>query len=449
MSFPLSNYLKNTIPELEGEFVELIGEIPIFSNLPKDLRIQLFQYSKFISLRDDQRIITQGVFDQEIFVLLRGALSVLLKDASGKEELSDLMQENFTLLGERSLLGEPRGASIKADGDAFLLGIDLSPLPDMIGAIEDQEKRVSDDEYLRSAQMYTVFSVVLTQRLGRLIRDQYKLKQRILGFQRRQNVWTYNFLLARVFNQFYANELPPSPNIREIIKRNFKRYNIFSPRIREILISQKLSTKKLYVELMKLDTLGKIENLSEMVLTLVNEIADFLKTHPMYEGLFDINLVDVHEELKALSPLSDYLKVLYQSILDSGALSRPMTKTKFLDIFFKKDQLNPTEFVKCLQSEQWVTNNFELAHIMFLVCQQGIYSVSKANNHIRDYVKFLHTYDAPHQDKRSIQEQAPMIVERFREMEVQHNRGLSSEEAPESGEVTQSSVEDLLSSFGL
>ncbi len=128
-----THYLKNTIPEQEDEFVYLIGELPLFSHLPKALRSHLFQYSKFISLKDGQRIIQQGMFDQEVFILIYGALSVLLEDEkTGKEELIDLMQVQFTLFGERSLLGETRGATVEANGDTLLLGIDLSSLPDIL-----------------------------------------------------------------------------------------------------------------------------------------------------------------------------------------------------------------------------------------------------------------------------------------------------------------------------
>ncbi|MGK5093966.1 cyclic nucleotide-binding domain-containing protein [Deltaproteobacteria bacterium TL4] len=443
-----TNYLKNTIPELEDEFVDVLQKIPIFEKLPQELLHHIFEYSKFINLKGDERLIEQGEFDQEIFILIHGSLSVLLREETGREELIDILRDSFTLLGERSLLGEPRGACIKADGNAFLLGIDLSSLPDILGGIEAPESREPDEAYEQSSQMYLVFSLVLTQRLGRLVRDQYKLKQRLLGFQKRHQVWTHNFLLARIFNQMYADELPQTLVIREIIKKRLKSYNLFSPEIRGIMLSPRFSTKKLYMELMRMDTLDKIDNLTELILTLVEDITDYLKNQSEYSGLFEINLLEIHEELKGIAPLSDYLNALHSALAQSSALSKPLSKAQFLKYFTHEDKLNPVTFVQMLKAEGWIPNYFSLVHTLFLVCQQAIYAVSRTNNHIRDYIKFLHTYDSPHQDKRGIEAQKTTLIQQFQNMFQQQETALSAIEVPPTPSFNNN-VDDLLSSLGL
>ncbi|MBF0237408.1 MAG: cyclic nucleotide-binding domain-containing protein [SAR324 cluster bacterium] len=451
MSVPHANYLKNTIPQCEQEFVDVVGQIPVFSSLPSELLSQLFCYSKFVALVDDQRVIEQGMFDQEIFVLLKGALSVLLKDESGSEELIDMMQETFTLFGERSLLGEPRGATIKADGNVFLLGIDLSSLPDMLDGIDHPENRAADEEYLRNIQMYIVFSIVLTQRLDRLIRDQYKLRQRLLGFQERQSTWTLNFLKARLFNQFYSDEIPQNLKVREIITKSLKKFGMVNPAIRNVLTSRRINTRQLYTELMKQDALGKISDLNGLIMSLIGELTDYLKHEPDYSILFEIDLFTIHEELKEISTLGDYLNGLYKNICDSGALGKKMSKEVFLDVFMRDMSLNPPALAEYLRDNQMVRNHFDLAHIMFLVCQQTIYGVSQANRHIRDYVKFFHTYDAPHQDKRHIENRTTSIVEKLLQMQTQQEASWNDNSGTndESEDQSQENVEDLLKSLGM
>ncbi len=444
-----SNYLKNTIPELEDQFVEIIGDIPLFAQLSTNLRHQLFQYSKFIKLKAREYAIEQGMFDQEIFVLLRGTLNVLIQDSAGNEPLIDVMEQPFTLFGERSLLGEQRGASLQADDEVLLLGIDLSSLPDILDGVDNPETREEDEVYQQNVKMYTLFATVLTERLERLVRDQYKLKQKVREFQKRQSVWTKEWMLARIFNQMTNDELPQIPEIRDILHKQLKKYQASSPTLREILLSRKISTRRFYMEMSRLNALGELDQMNSMVLDSVYEITAYLQTHPDFCNLFEINLLEIHD-IPAMTTLSDFLNSLYRSITEANILTKPLPKVKFFNAFLLDDCIHPAAFLEFLQEEGWCKDNFSLAYIIYLVCQSSIYVISEANQKIRDYVKFLVTYSTPKQASQVSADQGHAIIEQMAQMQEQQYAALFQEEPQQDEpESAQSTADDLLSSLGL
>lgn len=447
MAIPKTNYLKNTIPEHEDEFVEVISHLPLFSNLSKDLLHQLFQYSKFIKLKNGEHIIEQGLFDQEVFVLIHGALSVLLKDeTSGEEELIDTMSAVFTLFGERSLLGEQRGASIQADGDVLLLGIDLSSLPDLLDGIDNPDQRLPDEVYIQNVTMYSIFANVLMRRLDRLIRDQYKLQQKIHNFQLSQQNWTIDWLMARIFNQLHSDDLPRTPQVRKIIDTIIKKRSISHPDISSLLLTQDMNTKSLYLELTRLEFLGEIKDSKFIILEIVRELAEHLKSHPLYSDLFIIDILEI-EDLPTMSSLSDYLNRLYQESIQSNILSKQLPKSDFVQGLFQNSEINLPALAEYLQKEGWIKNNFGCAHFMYMVCQTCIYAVSDANQIIRDYVKFLTAYGAPQQDTRSLDSDSPAIVTRI--VKLQEAQLSQSNKDTPSDVSSQKNVEKLINDLGL
>ncbi|MBF0287747.1 MAG: cyclic nucleotide-binding domain-containing protein [SAR324 cluster bacterium] len=446
---PQSNYLKNTIPELEDQFIEVIGDIPLFSQLSSNLRHQLFQYSKFTKLKAREYAIEQGMFDQEIFVLLRGRLNVLIQDNVGNESLIDVMEQPFTLFGERSLLGEQRGASIQADDEVLLLGIDLSSLPDILDGMENPESREDDEVYQQNVKMYTIFATVLTERLERLVRDQYKLKQKVREFQKRQSFWTEEWMLARIFNQLASDELPQIPEIRDILHKQLKKYQISPPTLREILLSRKISTRRFYMEMVRLNALGEFDQLNNIVLDSVYEITAYLQTHPDFNNLFEISLLEIHD-IPAMTTLPDFLNTLYHSMTEANILVKPLPKVKFLNAILTEKGVQTVAFLNFLQEDGWCKDNFSLAYVVYLVCQSSIYVISEANQKIRDYVNFLVTYSTPKQASQVSADQSHALIEQLAEMQEQQKASLPQEKSqPAEPESAQGAADDLLSSLGL
>ena len=448
MSDPQSNYLKNTVPELEEQFIEAVGKIPLFSGLSHELCHQIFQYSKFVKLKPREHVIEQGMFDQEIFILFEGKLNVFIQDSLGKETVIDVMEQPFTLFGERSLLGDPRGASIQADNHTLLLGIDLSSLPDILESFASPEKRENDEVYEQNVAMYTVFATVLTQRLERLVRDQFKLKQKIREFQKRQSSWTQEWLLTRVFNRMCTDDLPAIPEVQEILQKQLKKYHISHPSLSEMLLSPQLSTQQLYMEMVRLNTLEELDQMNDVILDFVSDLATFFYNHPDYTNLFHINLMEIHQ-IPAMTTLSDFLNSLYHSIAKSGILAQPLPKATLLEMILTENHITPLLFVEALQKNGWVKDQFSLAYTIYLICQRGLYTIAEANNKIRDYVQFLNTYGIPKQSSQTSAKQSHTLIEEFVQMYEQQEATFPQKDSSQEPASPQDEAEALLKSMGL
>ena len=108
METPATNYLKNTLAHGEEQFVKIMHQCDLFKDAPDELLHKIFQYAKFVKLYDKQRCVEEGMFDQEIYILIDGALNIFVKNDEGIEEKIDMMHRPFTLFGERCILGEPQ-----------------------------------------------------------------------------------------------------------------------------------------------------------------------------------------------------------------------------------------------------------------------------------------------------------------------------------------------------
>ncbi|MBF0279191.1 MAG: cyclic nucleotide-binding domain-containing protein [SAR324 cluster bacterium] len=460
MPEPQSNYLKNTVPELEEEFIEEIGKIPLFSQLSHELRHQLFSYSKFVKLQHQEKLIKRGMFDQEIFVLLQGKLNVLVPHNDNQEIVIDVMDAPFSLFGERSLLGEPRGSSIDSEGESLLLGIDLSPLPDVLEAFETPETRQQDAIFAQNIAMYTIIATALIQRLERLVDDQYKLKQKIGAFEKRQDSWKQEWWLSRVFNQMNADKLTLNPEIQDILLMLLKKHKIEHPSLEKIILSQQFGSRRLHTEMIRLNALGELEVMEDFILDSVREIAEFFCRHPDYSNLGNINLLEVHE-IPKITTLSNFLEAFFNSVLESKILAKPLSKKEFLDSVLDEEGINPSHFSTTLRSKGWVSDNFSQAYLLYLSCQQCIYHVTEANQTIRNYIHFLTTYNTPKQSASKSNKSVPSVSKQFLKMQERHESVLanhasplesnSSEESSTPGESNsaQNDAEDLLKSLGL
>lgn len=390
-----SDYLANVYPESEPEFVKLLEQITLFNGTPTELLHQLFQYSKFVFLKDRQRSIWQGTASsQEVFMLIEGSIQVLIEDDSGTEELIETISDPFTIFGERSMLQEERGASIKADGNTLLLSINLSSLPDIFEGLDEPEKRHGDNVYLNHVSMYTVLAIVLTQRLDRLVRYQYKLRQSAERVQESQILWKQDLLLCAVFEQFCSNKLPAFPELRSVLKKKLQKYDILNPYLSHILSFDIIKTRGIYLEFVRLDTLDDIPSMDEILFDIIQEIAGHVQGLPEYTTILKSEVYNV----PAMTTLSDYLGSLYELISQSNMLSENLSKPLFLEAILREDSINPSLFSAYLSKTELVKDNYSLAYIMFLMCQSCIYAVSEANQKIRQYVRFLNTYNLPKLD---------------------------------------------------
>ncbi len=388
MSDPQANYLKFTTPESEFEFVELLKEIHRFSKVPDELLHRIFHYSKFIRLTDGERPINQGMYDQEIFILLKGRLEVYVKTSTGDNKI-DVIEKPFSLFGERCILGEARGASIEADGAVLLLGIDLSALPDIADALEFPENKLEDEEYRDNKGMYTLFATVLLERLDRLIKDQYKLNQKLIRVHASQDLkvswWKQEVLLTRIFNEFCDNQISAELDVKSSLLPIFEQYNIGSKRLNGLLKPAAIDTSQVYFELVRLHALGEFEDLNKIVYIIIRQLTVEAYNSRRYVELLHTKPI----QFPQLVPLSNYLDTFYREICGAKVLKKELLKRTFLDACLAGNKLNPSLLISFLEDGEWINSQFDLAHVMYLACQQCINQVSEVNHSITEYLKLL------------------------------------------------------------
>jgi len=110
--------------------VTILEEIDIFKSLSEDSKIFLGNNMRKKQFNADQYIIKQGEVGDSLFVVIEGAVSILITIDDHEVEVARLGAGAF--FGEMALLtGEPRTASIKSITDSYLYEItknDIAPL---------------------------------------------------------------------------------------------------------------------------------------------------------------------------------------------------------------------------------------------------------------------------------------------------------------------------------
>ena len=100
--------------------LERLKSVPFFAALPDDLLLPLAGGAVAREFGAGERIVRQGETGDSCYVVDRGRAAVLVADGTGERPVAVL--EPGSLFGEMSLLtGEPRSATVRAQGDVRLL----------------------------------------------------------------------------------------------------------------------------------------------------------------------------------------------------------------------------------------------------------------------------------------------------------------------------------------
>lgn len=448
-----ANYIAKTAPELQGAFTETLQKILHFSRLSQEHLDQLFQYSKFIVLEDGERPVKEGTFGQNVYLLVQGRLEVYLTNENGVEEYVDVIYTPFRIFGEQCILGEPNNTSIEARGEVLLLGIDISGLPDLLDGIENPENRLEDSAYIQSRVMYMIFADVLNRRLGRLIKDQYKLFQKLVNLHQSrayQDSWNQSILLTVIFNEFSQNQLSPNLDVREALNSTLELYLSQNGDLKGLLSQQTINTQQVYLELVKLDALGELESMSSLLMEIVQKLT--IEALELEEYTKQTQM-EAHD-LPAMMSLADYLNALFEEISNSGILGKELSRKDFLDSFLNKTNPDPFALEVFLSGGGWVTSVFDMAHLMFLICRNCISHEFELNQIIGSCVRYLTRISIPRQNtqtsKLSDQEKSRAVVEEMIELHSICSGGdeKAVKARPASG-TSKGDVDDLLAEFGL
>ncbi len=453
MSDVQTNYLINTAPELQQPFIDALKKTKHFSNLSDEHLSQIFKYSNFQVLKDGERPIQEGTFGQQVYMLIQGRLEVFLTNEIGKEEYVDVLYTPFRMFGEQCILGEAYNASVEARGDVLLLSIDISPLPDLLEGLDDVGRRLEDAEYRQNTDIFMIFADVLNNRLNRLIKDQYKLLQKIVILHQSeeyQTSWKQNVLLTTLFNEFSLNQLSTNLNLKEILQSTLEEYLSQNDRLKQLLAEEPIDTQSVYLELVKLDAMDEFVSMSSLLMEIIQKLSANAMTLPEYTESLEFKLHD----LPAIIPLAEYLEELYDSIIDAGLFKEVPLKETFIDSFLVSSHPDPFALHQFLSSNDLVENEFNMAHLMFLICQKCIEKELQLNQIISGSVKYLNDISAPRQNTRAFrienQEANAAIVSDL--IKLQKSTVSTEEETVKERPTTsakQANVEDLLSEFGL
>lgn len=99
--------------------------IPELSSCSEQLLEKIFCYSKPVDYKQGEVLITEGFFDQWVYIIVKGELEVIIGDRT-------LGSTAGPMVGERCILGEPRGASLIAGKEGVQgLGIEMTIIDEL------------------------------------------------------------------------------------------------------------------------------------------------------------------------------------------------------------------------------------------------------------------------------------------------------------------------------
>jgi CRP-like cAMP-binding protein len=118
-------------PAADSSALVALPKVPLFSDLPQDAFIALFEQCPLRRFQKGEEIIAQGSVGDSFFVICEGTASVLRTDSGSRRRLAQLAEGAF--FGEMALLSEaPRTASVEAaSDDTQLLEISAAVLRDL------------------------------------------------------------------------------------------------------------------------------------------------------------------------------------------------------------------------------------------------------------------------------------------------------------------------------
>lgn len=426
-----ADYLKYTAPDVKGPFIAALKKVPVFSRLTEVLISQLFDYAKFIYLEDKDQPVRNGQFGQNIYVLIHGTLEVFLEDQSGNEKQMDVIFRPFSVFGEQCLLGEAYNTTIESRGETLLLAIDMSVLPDIFGGWEHPDQLLDDQDYQPSLDLNTIIASVLMTRLNRLIKDQYKLVQKLVILHQSSEYrtsWRQNVLLTTIFNEFTQNQLSPLLKVDEILDETLALVRSSNERLDEMLRRLPVNTEKIYLELARLESLGKIDNVNLMLMEAIQRLT--LKALELDEYTKGLEL-EPHN-LPAIISLSEYLDEVYLTIIESGVLSGDMSKASFLEGFLNESYPDPGQLLSYVREHGLIDSVFRSSYLMLLISQTCLRKEYELNQLIARCVSYLTKLNTPRQN-----------VTTMRQKFIEDNQSITTELIDLYNQTIQSSAERI------
>jgi len=134
------------LAEHEAQVIEIekaLERVPLFAPLPHELLHEVAMHSERRLYAPGEVVIQQGDDGQELFVVERGRLDVLIDVHDGMQHVATLGKDDF--FGEMSLMtGEDRSATVRALGECALLVVSKESLQPVFEASPELAQEISD-----------------------------------------------------------------------------------------------------------------------------------------------------------------------------------------------------------------------------------------------------------------------------------------------------------------
>jgi small-conductance mechanosensitive channel/CRP-like cAMP-binding protein len=119
------------VEEDQAEAMSILREEALFSCLSDEQLNQLVSHARFSTFGRGEPVIEEGAAGDSMFVMLRGAANVFVQKNGSKIQVGTLGAGDW--FGEMSLLtGEPRSATVRADGDCYVMEIGKPVMADVL-----------------------------------------------------------------------------------------------------------------------------------------------------------------------------------------------------------------------------------------------------------------------------------------------------------------------------
>lgn len=165
---PVTNYCEAILGDDESA-KSAIRLIPEFSSCSDQLLSMVYRFSKPVNLDPGEILIEEGLFDQWVYFMVNGELDVVIND-------KNLGSTAGPIVGERCILGEPRGANLISGKDGVMaLGVEMTIIDELFREVNDYKKRVEDEEeFLRFSEEKTaialeLLNIILSEIISRII----------------------------------------------------------------------------------------------------------------------------------------------------------------------------------------------------------------------------------------------------------------------------------------
>jgi len=129
-----------------------LERIPLFKPLPHDLLHEVAMHAERRLYAPGEVVIQQGDYGEELFIVERGELDVLIDAHDGMQHIATLKTDDF--FGESSLMtGEQRGATVRTNVESCLLVVSKESLQPVMEASPELAREISDVLAVREAEL--------------------------------------------------------------------------------------------------------------------------------------------------------------------------------------------------------------------------------------------------------------------------------------------------------